>query len=406
MKIQRRCLICRNQTLKTVLDLGAQPLSNRYLERAGGREYTHPLVFGICRRCAVFQLQTPVPVNELRPRVDWIHYREAEGHLDRLADTIAKLPGRKKDRPIWGVTYKDDSLLERLKRRGFGHVYRLDPTTDLGIAERSAGLETIQSRITPGVLSSVARKTGAPQIIIARHILEHTNRPREFVKGLTSVLDPHGHLIFEVPDCERAVRHGDYTMIWEEHTLYFTPRTLKRFFAIAGLSLKNFFCFPYPMENSLVSIATRAPGRLPSPGVSREWKRFERYGKLFRSRKENARRHLRRLKIKFGKIAMLGAGHLNCHFMNLLDLNGLVDEVVDDDPHKQGLLMPGSHKKIKPPAILNEPGIKLCLLGVSAEAEHEVLRRNGEFLNSKGRFLSVFPGARNSPVTYYGDFKS
>ena len=47
------------------------------------------------------------------------------------------------------------------------------------------------------------------------------------------------YFVFEVPDTTRALAHGDYTVVWEEHTCYFTPATLRYCLERAGLEVRD-----------------------------------------------------------------------------------------------------------------------------------------------------------------------
>ena len=80
--------------------------------------------------------------------------------------------------------------------------------------------------------------------------------------------------------------------------------------------------------------------------------------------------------------------------VNLLGLKDLLGFVVDDDPNKKGLLMPGSHLPISGSAALLERGVALCLLNMSPESEEKVVAKNKAFLEAGGTFASVFPESR------------
>ena len=47
---------------------------------------------------------------------------------------------------------------------------------------------------------------------------------------IKQLLKPGGYIVFEVPDCSLQLRTCDYTMLWEEHMIYFVPDTLKNSF--------------------------------------------------------------------------------------------------------------------------------------------------------------------------------
>ncbi len=56
-----------------------------------------------------------------------------------------------------------------------------------------------------------------------------------------------------------------------------------------------------------------------------------------------------------GVLAGFGASHSCTTLMHHFDLAHLLDYVVDDNPHKQGRLTPGSHLEVLPPSELSAP---------------------------------------------------
>ena len=142
--------------------------------RHPGPEALFPLGIGVCEQCGLIALTQNVPPEELQPRVDWISYREAEAHLDNVVERIASI-GIPPDSStaVLGISCHDVSTLERFARKNSAtkHGHNLDLRDDLGITHPGAGIETIQSVITPAWA-----KTRLPaDIIIARYILEHAH---------------------------------------------------------------------------------------------------------------------------------------------------------------------------------------------------------------------------------------
>ena len=288
---------------------------------------------------------------------------------------------------ICGVSYKDATTLRRLRDRGLPHTWCLDPAADLNISELGAGVETIQGRLAPSA-ERVARAHGRADVVIARHILEHAHDLPGFFRGLTQLLKPQGYLVVELPDCRRALAECDYSSVWEEHVFYFTPQTFRDAFAFGGYRLVQFDSYPYALENSLVGIAQPdhplRPAAAPELGL----------GHTLRDNFAPARARLNSvLRRQPGKIAFLGAGHLSCVFINLFGLADRIEFVVDDNPHKQGLFMPGSRLPIRGSAALVEADIQLCLLCLSPETEGKVIGKNQPFLQRGGRFASIFSGS-------------
>ena len=302
--MKKACQLCRAPAVETLIDFGPQPICNRFPSTATEPEALFPMLMQQCQACGLLQTTQPVPADELRPRVDWITYNEPEGHLDILAHKLAKLPGVK---TFAGITFKDDTLLRRMRERGFETPWRLDPAADLGVTERGIGCETIQDRLRPGVAK---KKT---DVLLVRHIFEHAHRTLEFVAALKEFVNPGGYILFEIPDAEKALELCDYSKMWEEHVLYFTPATYRQAFAQCGLKLVMFENFPYTLENCLVGVAKIEDCKPEPIDLKRELERGRRFAEQLPAVRERYRKLPKDL-------AMFGAGHLAATFINLLEI--------------------------------------------------------------------------------------
>jgi hypothetical protein len=392
------CLLCHAKQVVLLLDFGLQPICNRFLARPEEKEATFPMRIGQCKSCGLVQSMNPVPAEELKPRVDWITYNEPEGHLDGLADKIAALRGLTKESVICGVTFKDDSLLKRLRDRGYARTWRMDPHGDLGISDPGVGVETVQDRFNTATSARIAHSRGKADVVIARHIWEHAADPAGFVDALKQLMTPDGYLVLEIPDCERALASHDYSTLWEEHSLYFTPTTFRQSAALCGLSVERYECFPYTLENSLVSVSRLAqqtvPHKLPEALLETEKRRGQEFAAGLPVQQATMNEYFARFRKENGKIALLGAGHLAGTFVNLLQLKEHIDCLVDDNPQKRGSYMPGSGLPIYESGALLDRNIKLCLLSVNAESEDRVIEKNRAFTDAGGIFHSIFPASQ------------
>jgi SAM-dependent methyltransferase len=228
-----------------------------------------------------------------------------------------------------------------------------------------------------------------------RHVLEHAHDPAAFLRAAARLVKPGGHLVLEMPDCTKFVQACDYSFIWEEHIAYFSTRTLAALIESAGLEMRENALYPYPLEDSLIAIVqNRKPAnvRQPAPG---EIGSALADGRTFAQRYSGLRARLHTLFAAWRKegkrVALFGAGHLAAKFVNLLALRDYIDCVIDDNPHKQELLMPGSRLPIVGSAALEARSIAVCLLSLSPESEQKVRAKNQAYLDRGGRFLSIFP---------------
>jgi hypothetical protein len=93
---------------------------------------------------------------------------------------------------------------------------------------------------------------------------------------------------------------------------------------------------------------------------------------------------------------VLGAGHLACAFVNYVRLEEHIAFVVDDNPRKQRLFLPGTKLVIRGSAALMEENVRLCLLSVNPEIEQKVIDRQRTFVESGGQFASIFTGSERA----------
>jgi cupin fold WbuC family metalloprotein len=386
------CRCCGESALETILDLGPQPICSHLLGDAASSAARHPLALARCLRCGQIQLLDPAPVSLLRSPHPWLTYIEPEGHLDKLVEELIARPGAGPHWRVSGVTYKDASTLARFQQQGWTQCWQLDPAQDLDIADGTTDLAIVQAQLTPERARRAAERHGRADIVLVRHLLEHAHDPRRFLAAIKELVAPGGVAVFECPDSQRAFLHRDYTVVWEEHALYFTAPLFARFFRHGGMRLERLRVFPYAVENSLVAIVrTEAAGAAPRTSESElqgERETLQRYADDFPRQREAWQRWS---ETGGRRIAAFGAGHATCAFINFFGLASKIEFVADDHPKKQGLFLPGSTAPIRPSTTLETAGVETCLLGLSPESEARVLTRL-ETARTKGvQFVSIFP---------------
>lgn len=378
-----------------LLELGPQPPSNRFVREGERQTDRHPLTLGQCGRCGLLQLIDPMSPDMVRARFDWITYNEPEGHLDQVADRIRdRLPAG--GARILGATYKDDTTLKRLEERGFPAAYRFDPVEDLGIDAPHASLETIQAALGPGLDRGVAQRHGGADLVVARHVLEHAHDPGAFLDCLLGFARPGGSVMLEVPDSGKFVGAGDHCFLWEEHIAYFTEHTLEELLRRRGCTDIEIRRFPYPMEDSLVAMV-RVPESPPEASVpddagppAAELEAGRHFAERFPVVRAAYQRHLGHLRERGKRVAAFGAGHLAAKFINFYGLGAFIDSVIDDNPDKAGLRMPGSLLPVVGSGVLESGTVDLCLLSLSPESEARVLERRAAYVRAGGVFRSMF----------------
>lgn len=391
----KTCQLCRLERCAELVHFGNQSVCHRFVEGVEEEEM-HPLVLGQCEACGLVQLTSPMPVQILSPRYDWVKYNEPEAHLESMVQRIASLPGISSASRILGVCLNELPLLGLMRTHGFRHTEMIDPVYNLGLEEGMRGVEAIQSRLNRNVAETIVRQQRVYDVVIARRILEHAHDLVEFLQALRALVHPQGYVVVEVPDCQKGLELIDVGVLWEEHILYFTPETFRECFSFGGLSVQQFEIFPHSQENCLVVIAQPAdtvPVFLNDRLLGLEIKRATAFTSGLVSLREDLQRFLSNYRGRHGKIAVLGAGHRSCVYINLLKIKDYIEFVIDDDPHKQNLRMPGSRLPIRGSNALFDDDIKLYLLGINLESENKVIAKNKNFLDHGCCFASISPNS-------------
>jgi hypothetical protein len=383
-------------------DFGVQPVCHHFFDGVN-KETTHPIHFAQCAACGAAQLIDPIPPAKLTPHFDWITYNEPEAHLDALVEVLRNLPGITPQSSICGLSYKEDSTRARLAKLGYTNSWRIDGRADLQITDSHAGMEAVQDRIRPSLVEHLRQRYGAPDMVIARHVLEHTHDPIAFMESLRRWVKSSGYVVFEVPDCARGFDLLDYTTLWEDHTLYFVEPTFLMCLKAGGFSIARFEQYPAAYENCLVGIVQPAAPAgtiwLAHDALEKEKRRAEGFARGWAGRRQGMRELLTHWRQR-GNIAIFGAGHQSAMFINLLGVANLIDFVVDDHPHKRGLKMPGSRLPIVGSEALMDGKVKLCLSSLGVESETKIIRKHADFTDQGGTFASIFPVKPNALLNY------
>lgn len=395
--------ICCKKNTKILRSFSNLSLCNKFLKKPLQKETKFTLKLSQCRSCGLLQLNRALKANMIAQEHEWIRYYEPEDHLSNLSSKIKKVCKFSKKSIIAGITYKDDTLINHLKKKIESKSWRIKPKKDLKIKFESAASETVLPKINSKNVLKLIQKYGKADLLVGRHILEHAPNTSLFLNQLKKLVKTNGYVLFEVPDCSKQIRYLDYTMLWEEHNLYFTPEILKNYFKInfPNMTLVKFFNYKYPIENALLILLKNErkkniKKRKYNP--RKILKMTDNYSKNFNNVKNIIHKKLRSYKNKYGKIAIFGASHISIMFINLFNIGKYINFVIDDNTNKQKHFMPGSKLPIKKSSSLINENIKLCLMSLNPNVEKKVVKKNKLFLKKGGKFISIFPYYKSKSI--------
>jgi SAM-dependent methyltransferase len=399
-----RCRSCGSSPLEVFLRLGELPLPDALLreDQLAELEPRYPLDLAFCPVCALVQITASIPPERLF--VDnYLYFSSYSDDLLRHAREealgLAEELGLGPDSLVVEIASNDGYLLRNFVELGVP-VLGIDPAPAQAEAAEAAGVSTLREFFGTDLAGRLRDEGRRADAIVANNVLAHTPNPNDLLAGAALLLDEDGVVAIENTYVRDLIDNLAFDTVYHEHFSYLSCTSIAALAERNGLHLTGVEHFPAIQGGSL----RWRLGKRDEPG--REVERYlgeERrlgldrpdYYRRFGERVERACSDLvallRELKGSGASIAAYGAAAKGTVLLNHAGIDGeLVDFVVDRNPHKQGLFMPGVHLPIRAPeALLAERPDYLLLLAWNYR--DEIMRQQDEYRRGGGKFVVPLP---------------
>jgi SAM-dependent methyltransferase len=363
-----RCRACGTADGRTVLDLGVSPLSNKLVApgHAGGEPF-YPLHFRVCAACRLLQVDDIVSPQALFE--DYLYFSSfsetALAHARRYVEAITARLGLDGLSRVVEIASNDGYLLQYFVQRGVP-VLGVEPAQNVAAAARARGIPTVSRFFGAETAAALVADGHRPDLIVANNVVAHVPDLNDFVEGLRILLKPGGVVTLECSHALRMIEGGQYDSIYHEHFSYFSLASGSRVLARHGLRVFDVDELPTHGGSLRFYAAHDADGRPVSERVAALLDVERRAGLddlaaygAFRTGAEAAKRDLLDLLIGLKRggavIAGYGAAAKGNTLLNYCGIRtDFLDFVVDRNPHKQGLLLPGSRIPVVAPERIDE----------------------------------------------------
>ena len=281
-----------------------------------------------CKKCNYFWLRDNHPsLLDSKKFIKFYDLRvnsnEPENHFNELVNWFKDLNILKKDMSVGLASYKDSSLLNKIKYYTLKHS-SMWLENDL--------LEICYSFNANNLEKNKEISNNKFDLIIARHILEHFFNPRSLMDFIDSSLSEKGTIYFEVPSPVNMIREGLSYFLWEEHSSYFTINALRKLFHSYGFKA-YFRSFENGKEPILCIILSRLKIFCKEKILNDDNLSINLFKEKHKLNKNKIRYYLKDKNIK--NLYFLGAGHLGMKAVCFYDLKEFLRGFVDDMKVKQ-----------------------------------------------------------------------
>ena len=376
----RLCLACGSPRLERYIDFGLQPLANDYHD--GSVELARfPLATNVCLDCYHSQLSHAVD-----PDLLYRNYLYVSGTTTTLMKSFEEFVDRVEDQfpdrslRVLDIASNDGSLLKVFRSRGH-EVLGVDPAENLRELSAANKIHTIVAYWNEETAASLDREF---DVIVAMNVLAHLPYPVQFLTACRQVLAPGGRIFIQTSQCEMVERR-EFDTIYHEHHSFFTANSFRHLVARAGLE----FCYgaKLPIHGTSYLWCLGIDDAFDDGSTQTIWDYEKKHGyydhatylkfgqavhETLSFLSETVRLYASR---GYGVIGY-GAAAKGNTVLNAANL--ALDYVVDDNPLKVGLFLPGGHTEIVATERLAAAREPLCVVVLAWNFYDEIRQRVAE----------------------------
>ena len=348
----KKCRICGNSYLKSILDLNNQPTANQLTKTFTQKEVTIPLKLIFCNKCKTTQLSSTVNSRYLFSKYVWVTGTSnvAQKYCEKFVQKTERK--FKEIKSVLEIASNDGTLLKQYKKKGF-RILGIDPAKNIAKKANQENIKTIPGFFDLNLSKEIKKSFGKPDLIIARNVIPHVEHIHSIVKGIKNLIQENGIVAIEFHYLYEIIKGLQYDSIYHEHIYYFSLKSISNLFKKYGL-----FSFDYDKSpisgGSIVLYFSPKIKKKSSKLIKLE--NFEKNKKLndfktlnlFARKCINHRNSLNKLVNNLkGNIYGYGASARSSTLLNFANIDYKdVKFIMDKNTLKNGLYTPGTKIKI------------------------------------------------------------
>ncbi len=395
------CRICSSPQLIEFLDLEHQPWCNHFLrEEELGSEPYYPLKLLFCQNCSAVQINYTVPKEIMFGEHPYV----SDKRIVREEDTEKNI-GNLKPKPedlILDIGGNDGTLLEYYKKRGFNKLLNIESAHNIAALSRGKGIETITEFFNKTTAKKIESEYGKAKIISAANVFFHVEELHSVTKGIKSLLREDGTFIVQFIYLPDMLKDLLFDMIYHEHLLYYTIRSLNSLLNLYDLEIYDLFHIDVH-GGSIIAYAGHRNANNISKSVQdylaeEEKKKLntiepcETFAQRVLSAKRDLVAKIKEIKQTGKTIAAYGAPAKGNTLLNFCQLtNKELDFAVEINWLKVNKFTPGSHLRIYHETQVKPPDYYLLLPWHFVDT---IVKKEKNFLANGGRFIVPIPKVR------------
>lgn len=234
------CRVCESDRLVSVLDLGATPPCEKFLDGQAldQVEPTYPLHLRVCENCLL--LQIPALITPEDTFTEYAYFSSFSdswvAHAGEYVASAVDRLGLDRDSFVVEVASNDGYLLKHVVDAGV-RCLGIEPSVNVGAAARERGVPTLTAFLDEATGRAVRAEHGPADLVVANNVYAHIPDVLGFSRGLRALLADDGWLSIEVHHALNLVALAQFDTIYHEHFQYYTVASAAAALETAGLKV-------------------------------------------------------------------------------------------------------------------------------------------------------------------------
>ena len=404
------CRFCQSPVTQTLVDLGATPLANSYLPSADpsaiSSEMRFPLHVVICNACWLAQTTETPPADAIFSH-DYAYLSSwSEGwvaHAARYAEDMAARFKLGKQSMVVEVASNDGYLLQHFVKEGIP-VLGVEPAGHAASLAEKKGVPTKVLFFNEDTAMQLESEGFVADLMAANNVLAHVPEIKDFARGFKVLLKPRGVATFEFPHLASLLDLVQFDTIYHEHYSYLSLTFLGRLMADVGLEVFDIEKLlthggslrVYVGHKGAHTVCESVAG-VQAEEDARNMNQSGGYADMAAAVDRIVAEFcdfLSQAKAQGKTVAGYGAAAKGNTFLNVAGVDATdVAFVVDRNPSKQNMLLPGSHIPVlSPDEISAQRPDYLVILPWNIASE--VMIQQAHIREWGGQFVTAIPALR------------